>query len=161
MRASMSPNMGRIAVPEQRPDERRGEGGAGVRTLDQKIEALHIAFRDALLRVGDYRWLAAAIGENPDTYQHDIAKGVARRADREAQLRWLVPLLDDPKSAEEFLGQLCQLAGFMPPTRRLQVSQAEFDAAVAEVIAEQGGALEQMVRDEVARKLRVRHEDLP
>lgn len=164
MSSTTSPKLGRNGMAEQRPGPGRGEVGAEVGNLDEKIQALHVAFRDALLAIGgDYPWLAAAIGESAVSYQHDIAKGVARRDGRELQMRWLVPLLEDSRSAEEFIGYLCEVAGFAPPVPKHQVTREQLEQAEGEVVEndEDLAGFRQVIRERAARRRGWRIQDLP
>jgi hypothetical protein len=121
--------------------------------------ALRALFGAAVRAAGGIDWLTAALDKQP-SYATKIGEAINGYADRKVQLDWFAPLLEDPRAAELILGWLSERCKFEPPIRSRVVDEAE-DAKISREILESLPEPQRTAfRQERARRLGVRVEDL-
>ncbi len=144
----------RVPVPSPRPQlSLQFDREAQMRRDDQALTAM---FAAAVRAYGGPDALRAALGEK-ETYLSKISESMSGL--RPVQVRWLGPLLDDPRAAAIILGYLSERAGFEPPVSHRQVTDEEVARAAVEVLSE-SGQLRETFRTQIAKRLGVRVEEV-
>lgn len=120
---------------------------------------LRALFGAMLRKAGGADWLAEALNREPSYASKifDAANGVKNR---KVQLDWFAPMLDDPGAAELLLSFLSERCGFQPPVRLRTVTKEQIHEAAAAVLSDMDPIVKKGVRQEIARRLGVRIEDI-
>jgi hypothetical protein len=127
--------------------------------LENDQAALRTMFAAAVRAAGGIDWLTAALDKQP-SYATKIGEAINGVADRKVQFDWLAPMLDDPRASAIILGWLSERMKFEPPVKSRVVDPAA-DAAECRAILESLPEPQRTAfRQERAKRLGVRLEDL-